>query len=182
MVFQEEAALGALRHAQLAVATLVGAEPRDLVFLANATTAVNAVLQSTQASLTGGQRRRDAARPAPACDATAGQGCSRPRQLGLVCRCASPLLPLRPASLQPLSLFSFCPLGPAPAAGSRRPHPARLHHLPRRALRRRPRGGAARRSVAGGGSPRCAGRPPRGVPAPRGGRAASGWAGRQGQG
>ncbi|KAL4419422.1 hypothetical protein ABPG77_006349 [Micractinium sp. CCAP 211/92] len=48
VLFQEEQALGALRQAQLAVAGLVGAEPRDLVFVANATTAINAVLQSTQ--------------------------------------------------------------------------------------------------------------------------------------
>ncbi|KAL4444111.1 hypothetical protein ABPG75_011848 [Micractinium tetrahymenae] len=47
VLFQEEEALGALRQAQLAVAALVGAEPRDVVFIANATTAVNAVLQST---------------------------------------------------------------------------------------------------------------------------------------
>lgn len=48
VLFQEEEALVAMRQAQLAVAGFVGAEPRDLVFVANATTAVNVVLQSTQ--------------------------------------------------------------------------------------------------------------------------------------
>ncbi len=66
VLFQEEQALGALRQAQLAVAGLVGAEPRDLVFVANATTAVNSVLQSTQASA---DRHTDRRTPRPYCSA-----------------------------------------------------------------------------------------------------------------
>ncbi|PRW50812.1 class V aminotransferase [Chlorella sorokiniana] len=44
--FMETEALVAIRQAQLALAELVRAEPRDIVFVPNATTAVNAVLQS----------------------------------------------------------------------------------------------------------------------------------------
>ncbi|KAI3427076.1 hypothetical protein D9Q98_007016 [Chlorella vulgaris] len=46
--FMETEALQALRQAQLALAQVVGSHPADLVFVSNATTAVNAVLRSIQ--------------------------------------------------------------------------------------------------------------------------------------
>lgn len=171
VLFQEEEALVAMRQAQLAVAGFVGAEPRDLVFVANATTAVNVVLQSTQASSL--QQRRTAgsclhrsclvckssaailattcpdARCSSACNVIAHPGCP----LLFASDCPFPL----PTNRRALSLPD--------AAVPWRSHSASLDHLPRCALRRRPRGGAARRSASGGGAPECTGGAHRGRPA-----------------